>query len=488
MFAAFVSFVVQLTGITHYEAEIFTVQLLFIFLAFPFRSMLNTPLLKRSSLCPSLGLKQILAALIGFFALFRLIEFNYFLILNFALIAHYFLLKVFANSPKSNFVVCLLAFSVHLFASLDGIIWSYGVNYPSHFHLITMTMVLKMMYYVWDWKFDIKNHNIKPYKPISTSETNRKENPKSQNSSPAELPEKSFLDMICYCYCFPGIFVGPTLSYKEYKFFIDDKPKHGHQTTKRELASEIAILALSILVIIFHGKLFDPQAILDPKFAENGFLHKLFWAYFCFFIFRCKLMVAFCTSHLSIMILRIRGINQGQVSGLCRCFNFFEVEFRNEFRVRMASWNIAIAKWLRFCYYEPMVQHFNISKGTASSIVYFISGVWHGFYPSFTIGLMLFHCMVMCERYLFKLRFHVHWLVRYCYMRYLNVALASAGVVFGVLIWGDTLVVIKNLAPVLGSLVGSHFLLWIVFLIVKPKRAKQGNQKGNAQEKKIKQQ
>ena len=488
MFSAFVSFIVDLAGVTRHESEIFTVQLLFIFLAFPFRSMLNTPLLKRTNFSPSLGLKQILAALVGFFALLRLIEFRYFLILNFALVAHYLLLKVFANNPRSNFVVCILAFSVHLFASLHGMIWSYGVNYPSHFHMITMTMVIKMMYYVWDWKFDIKNHKLNSSKAITTDQTKHKENKKSSNSNLVELPEKSFLDMMCYCYCFPGIFVGPTLSYKEYKFFIDDKPKNGHNTTKLELASEISILALSILVIIFHRKFFNPEAVLDPKFAENGFLHKLFWTYFCFFIFRAKLMVAFCTSHLSIMIMRIRGLKQGQVSGLCRCFDFFQVEFHNEFRVRMSSWNIAIAKWLRFCYYEPMVQHFKVNKGTASSIVYFISGIWHGFYPSYTIGLMLFHCMVMCERYLFRLRFHVHWLVRYCYMRYLNLVLASAGVVFGVLIWENTVVVIWNLAPVLGSLVGSHFLLWVVFLVVKPKRAKQENAKGSTEEKKLKQQ
>lgn len=454
MFSKIVAGMVNISSASTKEVEIFLVQILFILIAIPFRKMPNTKIKTKTPLFPNLGLKKLLAALVGFVVIVSLLTYIELLILNLILVVHYLMVKYIAKCPRSKFVVSFLAFSLHFYVSIESMINNYGENYPSHFDLITMLMVLKMMYYVWDWDFRIEHGLSQKKNEEDKNDSNSKE--RKEKRAFVEKSEKSFVEMMCYCYCFPGILVGPTLSFREYKFFIEDDPKNFLKTSKKEVLSELGILGFSILCVVFQNDIIDFQKIRSPDLGQKSFLYRLFWAYGYFFFYRIKLVVAFSISHLSNMILGLRGIRDGAFDGLCRCFNFFKVEFSIVFRERISNWNIAIAKWLRFCYYDPMLRDFKINKGNASLVVFFISGIWHGFYPSYTIGLLIFHSLNMTERYLFKLRDLVPDFIQKILRLFLNICLGSAGVIFAQLEWGATKIALKNLSPILISMLVSQ--------------------------------
>jgi len=62
--------------------------------------------------------------------------------------------------------------------------------------------------------------------------------------------------------------------------------------------------------------------------------------------------------------------------------DYMAVEFALNFRSAMTGWNKATSNWLRRCVYE------RVPKSIATAASFFMSAIWHGYYPGYYLTFM----------------------------------------------------------------------------------------------------
>ena len=193
----------------------------------------------------------------------------------------------------------------------------------------------------------------------------------------------SLIEWLGYIYFIPSLLVGPVLSFDEYMNFAmysgsecyGDKQRIQKQTFK--LTTKAIILAgLAILGIGWYS----PFYMITPSFSVLSFAQKIWYAYVCMFLLRCKYYFVWTISEMAYIasgtssFVQFRGRN----------VDILDIELaRNTYGVTN-GWNKKTNDWLKTSVYKTLASK-QIPNGYCVLATNIISAVWHGFYPGYYI-------------------------------------------------------------------------------------------------------
>ena len=478
----------DLAKVTIMESQIVIFKLLFIAIAFGFRFLPNTKLFGH------LTLRKLVSAVIGFASLWYLLSLRDMCLMNFFCVLHYLLVKHKALDESGRFWVMTSGLVLGAFVKLENMLNHYGERYPSHLDLLAMMMVLRFFYYTWECGFVPHVDGRAPGKGSEglgeetsgegseglgeessgkgsdrlLKESSEKACLEEESSAAREMGQMSLLEMICYCYSFPGLLTGPVLSYQEYSYFIKNDAKLRYKFSMFELMRELVLMGLSLFVILFEKRFYDKTEILSINFSKNPFWYKMFYCYTYFFLYRFRIVFVKTLSHVQYIILGIQQVKKGKLGGLCRGCDLYTIEFSNTFRDRVGAWSIPINRMLRKYVYLPVIGLYGFSKGNASSLTFLYSAVWHGFYPNYYISFVFFQLTILTERALYKLRGDLPRGVRYWGMRFMNLAMGGGAMIFPIRDWQNLKMVLRNTSPLLLSILGGYLVSSVLVMVIKP--------------------
>jgi lysophospholipid acyltransferase len=192
--------------------------------------------------------------------------------------------------------------------------------------------------------------------------------------------------------------VGPTFQYKDYADFIDKKAPFDQKRSSGFPAFITVLSAVGpFLINTLYAGPFRYEFMLEKEYTQLSLFKKLWFVYFAGFVERCKFYVGWKLSEGACILtgLGYAGKDEHGVDQWNRTqnVNIRAIEFANNPRVLLASWNTNTAEWLRRCVYNRI--HPEGSKGSTTLATYgtfTMSAFWHGFYPGYYfafIGLSL---------------------------------------------------------------------------------------------------
>lgn len=451
MLADLKNFLVTWTGSDPKEIEIIYFQVGYIALSFLFRKIPGNWIIWDSKqLGTRICARKFLYSLVGLISFYILLRFKEFLLINVFFICYYYLDRLYAvnNQKKMRFV--FFAFILHAIVCLYVFVEFYGVYYPTHLSMITMMLVPKLIYFTWEQHFSL--------------------NPQAHPNG------RSLLDLLMYLYCYPGCIVGPVMSFREYIYFISGRSEFRYSPTTSDYLSNLLSNLFTLFCIVYIPRLIDFSLILSAEFRTSSALYQIFYSYTYFFFCRCRLVFAFSLSHLRNLVLGISGVNptsqtESELDSYVKSVNYFTVESSCVFRTKLNNWNYSISKWLRDCFYFRFIHILSLSKDSSAMIVFFLSAMWHGFYPSYYLGFLFFNLTLIIERSFYKLRERVSFYPALrVLMGFLTILIGAPGMIFYHTVWTQTKVVFRNVLWIILFKIAVFIFSKLLLILYKPKK------------------
>ncbi|KAF9649614.1 MBOAT-domain-containing protein [Thelephora ganbajun] len=215
----------------------------------------------------------------------------------------------------------------------------------------------------------------------------------------------SLLAFLGYTFYFPGFLVGPFLEYAEYDALVTEKlfksatpPRHLHDPSfvpKRLLPSGrkrvgyfklVTGLVYLGLFVTLYGK-FSFAETLKPWFGRITLVERLFFFQIAGFFERCKYYAIWTLTEGAAIItgLGFTGYNdEGRTlwDGAAN-IRVLNIEFAENFKMLLDSWNMKTNVWLRECIYKRVAKK-GAKPGFKSSMMTFtVSAIWHGVSPGY---------------------------------------------------------------------------------------------------------
>nr|CDS24819.1 o acyltransferase membrane bound domain [Echinococcus granulosus] len=206
------------------------------------------------------------------------------------------------------------------------------------------------------------------------------------------------VEFFSYCINFQTVLAGPPLAFKDYKVYIegtevDDKHLTVEQRAKfiknrdtllqpmNEILKYFLQAVAFLLVYLCICQFFRPSFYLSEAFGKFEFFHKCFYLMFTGFTMRQHYYFAWSVCALSCLAAGF-GFHGFDKNGkpdysLVKSFNFMEAEFPRSIKELMDNWNLQTLRWLRITIFD------RTPKSIAVFAVFFVSVLWHGFYPGY---------------------------------------------------------------------------------------------------------
>jgi phosphatidylglycerophosphate synthase len=114
-----------------------------------------------------------------------------------------------------------------------------------------------------------------------------------------------------------------------------------------------------------------------------------------------------------------------------------------------------------------------MNKDSSAFIVFFLSAMWHGFYPSYYFGFIFYNMVLMTERTFYKIKDSCPFYgVLKVIMGFVIICVSAGGMVFSHTIWDETKQVFMNVWWILMMIVGVFIFSKILYAIYPPKKQK----------------
>lgn len=277
-----------------------------------------------------------------------------------------------------------------------------------------------------------------------------------------EIP--SFFDYCCYLMNFIGGLVGPTISYKEYKHFIYNTNKE--EFIKKKVIFE-KLVSFFIVIVIYLLSIFfwDSEMIKNDNFRNLFFPLKFVFIYIQSVLVRCRYYFPFLLAEFSVCFGNIKSSTENYTKYSTN-LNLHKIELQFSVRERVPSWNQGTAKWLKEIIYYQILKIYKISKSEANLFTFFVSALWHGFYPSYYLGFFIANISTQLEKICFKNKN-----LGFVPIIFFSMILDYAGVVFKCIDVKELWKVMKNTWTV--------FLFYVVMYFVLMNYPKKMKVKGN---------
>lgn len=281
----------------------------------------------------------------------------------------------FCKTPKGTMVTSLLSFAAVTLCHIYRYFTDYYGNSNSIINILMLQMP-KIIYFFW--------HCHSLYKKA--------------DSGVVELP--SIDDYFVYMFSFVGQMTGPAYNYDEHCRLINLQNQDG-PNKKSKILGRVG-LAIGCLAFYAIGTAYSAvNYTITEKFENSSIFARIFFITISGYVLRSRYYTAWSISEIIGFQLNLKDSHKNYNEYL-ENINIYVVETDLSMKVRLDNWNMSIATWLRYCFYEPSTHYFGVSKENASLFTIMLSGFWHGFYPVYYISFFCMYVITQTERIFYK--------------------------------------------------------------------------------------
>ncbi|PIL36874.1 hypothetical protein GSI_00564 [Ganoderma sinense ZZ0214-1] len=224
----------------------------------------------------------------------------------------------------------------------------------------------------------------------------------------------SLIEFLGYAFYFPGFLVGPYLTYNEYQALVTgslykaaeqreesaiNETNHLSQRLVPHGRKRVAYrkmfkgLVFLVLFILFYPE-YNFTITVEDEFESRRLFSRIVLLQFCGFFERCKYYAIWTlTEGASIQTgLGFTGYTEGGRTKWEGAANVdaWNIEFAENTKVLLDSWNMKTNIWLRECVYKRVTPK-GKKPGFRSSLATFMtSAFWHGIAPGYYLSFFFF--------------------------------------------------------------------------------------------------
>lgn len=226
-----------------------------------------------------------------------------------------------------------------------------------------------------------------------------------------------------YMFNFIGLLTGPVFTYEEHLRLLANANTHSPDRNKKILQKSLIVLA-SLVGFLIGLKWDIPSWAVAESMASRSVVYRIGCDAIVSLIFRLRFYIAWCTVEIICSILCLKD-SQSNYRDYIETLDVGKIESDWSLKSRVENWNFSISKWLRLCFYQPLIGDFKFSKASASFVCFMLSAFWHGVAPNYYLGFFLLFLISAYEKVLFR-KNRLDWLAK----TVSHVLTNSAGFVF----------------------------------------------------------
>lgn len=320
--------------------------------------------------------------------------------------------------PPANFVLVLLHLaSAHLYLQ-------FRPHSPTEQPFLDPTGLLMMltikltsfatdMSSAWFWSRQLRARRLPAPRPQSHSPLEKKKDATAAAPAPSDGdrgkapyldPDTKFsalqkypdlLEFLGYATLFPGLLTGPSVSFYEYRTFVNGsyfaavEGKEAALRGRKRRALSLLLMAIVALVAyvglgpaIPHSYLFEAEYMAQPLWYRLAYLHV------ANIVQRCRYYFAWFIAEGAFVVIGLgfRMDASGRpVWDRLENISPWHIEGTTNFREFVGKWNIYTNQWLNSYVYRRIQTFYGKRNSSirASIATYLVSAVWHGFYPGY---------------------------------------------------------------------------------------------------------
>lgn len=309
--------------------------------------------------------------------------------------------------PLAHFVVimCLVS-AAHIYrqfapgASVD--------KYKADVTGVLMMLTIKLTSFAFDM-YDAKAWKKRPLSPITPGGAlvdpagrlpqNEKQSkfPIVENATKFSVLRRfpSPLEFLAYALLYPGVLTGPTISFFEYRTFIDGSYFSAADFAAKALPGRkrraFYLFASSLFFVAVHVGLqwkLPVAYVVEEEFMRKGLAYKLTYVHFANFVARCRYYFAWMVAEGSYAIIGLGYRMSASGKPLwdrLENVNPFRIETNSDLRFFISAWNVCTNQWLNVYVYRRIQNYYGKERSSARATITtnLISAFWHGFYPGY---------------------------------------------------------------------------------------------------------
>ncbi|CAH1795332.1 unnamed protein product, partial [Owenia fusiformis] len=330
------------------------------------------------------------------------------------------------HSITTSLVTCLIITISKKYCHIATFVWCFGylvffrtthycglpkVNGPSN--AVQLLLTLKMI----GLAFEVHDTIIQR-KTIEGKTKNEEEEKKLQLQLEFQGVNPSFIDMICYSYCFIGLLTGPYYRYRTYHDMLHQKNPEKVPSFE-PLMKRLKFAPLYGLLFLVTSAYFSLEYMNTDDFMEKPFWYRLFYMVPMFTVFRMRMYTAWVMSECMCMASGLgaypkaskpkcglgpsdlEALKQISEEGNWDCeydyetihnINEYGCELAPTIRDGMRSWNMSVQYWLATFIYRRVP-----IKAVRTSITMLVSAFWHGIHPGYYLSFLTIPPSLMAE-------------------------------------------------------------------------------------------
>lgn len=216
-----------------------------------------------------------------------------------------------------------------------------------------------------------------------------------QRDAVKEQPDA--LTYFAYMFDFHEILAGPLITYNEFLRIAEGRNLQSGKpapSPHREVLRKVGYVILNAMLILFVVPKLTDVELLSSWFSELPFFTKLLYLNVFSFLSRVqyylvwKMSEAVCNSSGYGFYVTPEGEERWDGADN---IHIFKLETGPSLKVVLDNWNVSTQRWLKHVCYDRKVQ-------SKTVMTFFISAVWHGFYPGYFLSFMTCSLFVMSSR------------------------------------------------------------------------------------------
>lgn len=227
------------------------------------------------------------------------------------------------------------------------------------------------------------------------------EQQRSMRITDAEFP--SLLEFLGYAFYFPGVLVGPSTRYTDYRDWASGKiykTKDGNPPSGRFLTGSIELLkGLAFMAVwatysprFFYEAFITPAG--DPSSAlQFGFSGRIAYVFVVGIVARFKYYGIWTLTNGACIVSGL-SYNGNRADGSsrwdrCKNINVLGVEFANNWKELLDAWNMNTNVWLRNNVYKRVARPGKKPGFKSTMATFLTSAFWHGVAPGYYFTFVL---------------------------------------------------------------------------------------------------
>jgi lysophospholipid acyltransferase len=194
--------------------------------------------------------------------------------------------------------------------------------------------------------------------------------------------EPSILEWLGFCFFFGGFLAGPAFDFGDYRAFIRGNliPKSSPSPVVATLQT-LGLGMACLLVYAVWGEAINYSNMTTLKFLSLPLWKRIAWVPLFGFSARCKYYAAWKLAEGSCILCGL-GFSGTETQPEWKRLTNVEpvnVEKATSLKVLLDNWNMNTQQWLKRCIFD----RFPSSRTSKIFSTYFVSAIWHGFYPGY---------------------------------------------------------------------------------------------------------